>query len=198
MEDNESSRFAKFQKALEDGNVTDEEKAEFRVQGLLGLLAKDIGEFFDQSVFENLKTKLLLADARLPAKFHVEINAPLAVPDRNKDVVCTIEYFSPALNAYACFKSSKNEPNSEAANCFFEAGIAYLFEWTERKKSVKAWLALDRTNVKKLNQEIVINEFVSDTAVTSYTVWKKNNENIVQEKSAKPLLERLKNFFQIN
>ena len=40
MEDNESSRFAKFQKALEDGKVTDEEKAEFRVQGLLGRLAK--------------------------------------------------------------------------------------------------------------------------------------------------------------
>jgi len=30
MEDNESSRFAKFQKALEDGNVKDKEKAEFR------------------------------------------------------------------------------------------------------------------------------------------------------------------------
>jgi len=136
MEDNESSQFEKFQKALEDGSVTDEEKAEFRAHGLLGRLAHDIGNVFDQSVFENLKAEYEPVDTRFPAKYHVVIHVPPAAPAREQDV----EYFSPALNAYACFKSSKNEPNSEAENCFFEAGIAYFFEWKERKKSAAAGL----------------------------------------------------------
>lgn len=48
MEDNESSRFAKFQKALEDGNVTDEEKAEFRASHFVEQHLRKLKEFLSE------------------------------------------------------------------------------------------------------------------------------------------------------
>lgn len=154
---------------------------------------KDDLDKFEESALELLKVEYCPGgDERLPAKYRVALSfTPWEGTPAGKNILNSLEYFSPALWAYACFKASKNEINKDAAKCYFDAGISHFQEWHDRKESVLLYQAFMRANTDRALQLTIIKAKLSDDKVTGYAL---ERDNVAPKKTAEKVIRQLKKY----
>jgi len=147
---------------------------------------------FDELALDYLRAEYLpMQESRLTAKYHVVIHKAFDGTPEGKILIDSLEYFSPALSAYACFKASKSEGNKDAARCFFDAGISYFKEWHDRKESVLAYRAFMRGNTDESIQLKIIKAKLTDSRVTGYAL---ERDSIAPKKTAEKVIKQLKKY----
>lgn len=147
---------------------------------------------FSEAALEYLKAEChSKKEPRLSAKFHVVIHTSFGGTPQGKGVITSLEYYAPALSAYACFKSSKDASAADGAQYLFDAGIDYFHEWHDRKKSVLAYLAHMRTNANESVQLKIINEKIKSPDVTGYAL---DRNSIAPKKTADSVIKLLKKY----
>lgn len=155
-------------------------------------LEKDLGEF-KTSFLNNLSaTYIDNIDKRLSPKHHVKIFMSWSGTPKFKSIFKSLEYFSPAIKAYACFKSSKTEYRKEVESCLFDAGISYLSEWSDRKNSVIEFLAFQRANQDETKQLAIIKERTNNPRTTAYAIDK---ADIAPRKTARKVIIEFEKYF---
>lgn len=165
-------------------------EADTKVEDIyLKSLAKDLG-CFKQIALDFLKAEIIQGvDARLSKKYHVSILKCYKGTPSNKDIFYSLEYFSPALSAYACFTASKNSKDKNDCQIYFGAGVEFSSEWSDRKKSVEYYLAFMRTNTDPEEQYKIILQYFKNKNVTGYAI---NKADIANKKTAEKVLKKLK------
>lgn len=162
---------------------------------LINSLESDLEWFKKKSLSQFKASYIQGKDARLPAKFHVSIFGPFEGTPAGKNIICALEYYRPALNAYACLKASKTEENKNISKYFFDAGISYFFEWHDRKESVISYLAFMRNNTDSSKQLAIIKAKLTSPSTTAYALEKAHPEDMPR-KTAQKVIKQLQEFLK--
>lgn len=164
-------------------------------------LLRDLGDFKSYALDfcraevhdKNEKTQALLRRGYKKSELahcNVSITKCFKGTPANASILSSLEYYSPALSAFACFKSAKELVSGDDWSTLFDAGVHYHFEWIERKKSVEAYTRMKRTGKADVDSQYkIIEAYLTDKGVTGYAIEK---ADIADKKTAENLLKQIK------